>query len=60
MSGIRDFIAAHRKAIIFAVAAIVVIFTDDNTAQEVAGIVGTVLGYLVPNDEMATKRIYRK
>ena len=55
-----DWLNAHRKAIVFAVAAVVVIFTDDQTAQEVAGVVGTILGFLVPNDQEAVARIYKR
>lgn len=55
-----DFIKAHRKTIVAAVAAVVVIFADDQTAQEVAAVVGTILGFLVPNDQDAIDRIYRR
>lgn len=43
-------IAKRRKGIVAAIAAVLVLFLDADTAKEVAGVIGAVLTYLVPND----------
>lgn len=58
MSKIRDYIAAHRKALLAAVTAVAVLLFDSETAQIISGAVGTLLTLLVPNDPAAVGRIY--
>jgi hypothetical protein len=55
-----DYINAHRKAIIAAIAAIVVIFVPDATPDMIAAIVGAILTAVVPNDQAAVERVYGK
>ena len=55
-----DFIRAHRKAIIAAVAGVLVIFLDADTAKEVAGGLGAALTWAVPNDAAAVERVYHR
>lgn len=53
-----DWLKAHRKGIIAAVSAVLVLFLDADTAKEISGVVGAILTVLVPNDEDAIHRIY--
>lgn len=55
-----DWINAHRKAILAAIGAVLVLVVDENTVQQVVGIVDAVLILLVPNDQAAIERIYRR
>jgi hypothetical protein len=55
-----DWLKAHAKFIPAAVAAVLVIFLDDATAQGISAAVGAVLTYLVPNDVAASERIYHR
>jgi hypothetical protein len=55
-----DYINAHRKAIIAAIGALLVIFVDDATAQTIAAALDAVLVLAVPNDQAAVERVYRK
>lgn len=56
----KDWVNAHRKALLAAVGAIVIIFADDATVTEVTTVVETVLLWLVPNDQDAIDRIYHR
>lgn len=53
-----DWFNAHRKLIIVAITAVLAVFLDDQTAQEVAGAIGVVLAWLIPNDEAAVAALY--
>jgi hypothetical protein len=44
-----DWIHARRKAIVAAIAAVLVVFLDESTAKEIAAAAGAVLTYAVPN-----------
>jgi hypothetical protein len=55
-----DWLKAHAKFIPAAVAAVLVIFLDDATAQGISAAVGAVLTYLVPNDPVAVARVYHR
>lgn len=43
-------INAHRKGILAAIAAVVVLVVDEETAQSIVAVAGAVLTYLVPNE----------
>lgn len=60
MQKIRRYVRAHRKAIIAAVTAIVVLIADAETADKVAGAVGLGLLIVVPNDQDAIRAVYHK
>lgn len=45
----RAWIAKRRKGIVAAVAAVLVLFLDAETAKEISAAVGAVLTYAVPN-----------
>lgn len=55
-----DFIRAHRKGILAALTAVLVLVVDAETADKVVGAVGLVLTIVVPNDQDAIERVYRK
>lgn len=55
-----DFIAAHRKGILAAITAVLVLVLDQETVDKVVGIVGVLLTILVPNDQVAVDRIYHR
>ena len=43
-------IAAHRKGILAAVGAVVVLVVDEETAQSIVAVAAAILTYLVPNE----------
>lgn len=51
---------AHRKVILAAITAVLVIFVDDQTAQDITAGIGAVLVYLVPNDQAAVEAVYSR
>lgn len=55
-----DYIAAHRKALLTALTAVLVLFLDADVAQTIAAALGTLLVLVVPNDQAATQRVYHK
>lgn len=54
-----DLLHAHRKAILAAVAIVLVQFVDSETADWIVAALGTLLVGAVPNDHAASDRIYR-
>lgn len=58
MSKIRDYVAAHRKALIVAAGAVLVLFVDPATADKIIGGLTVALTLLVPNDQAAVARVY--
>ena len=54
------YIRAHRKALLAALAAVLILFFPSATVDEVVSIVGAFLILIVPNDQAAVARIYRK
>ena len=54
-----DLIAAHRKAILTALTAVLIQVVDADTADWIVASVGTLLTLLVPNNEDAKRRVYR-
>lgn len=58
MNKVRDYIAAHRKALVVALGGVLILFVDKETADEIIGGVTLALTILVPNDAGATARIY--
>lgn len=59
MQKVKDYINAHRKAIIAVVVAVFVLVVPGATPDMVAAFVGAVLTFLVPNDQAAVARVYR-
>lgn len=57
---ISDYIAAHRKAILAAIGAVLIWFVDDATVDAVVATVDTLLVLLVSNDPAAVARVYRR
>lgn len=55
-----DWISAHRKVLLAAIAAVLVIFVDEQTAQDIVAGIGALLVFLVPNDQAAVQRIYHR
>lgn len=55
-----DVIKAHRKGILAILTAVLVLVVDQETADKLVGAVGVLLTILVPNDEAAVERVYRK
>lgn len=55
-----DWLSAHRKAILAAVAAVLILVVDQETADIIVAVVGSLLTLLVPNDQQAVNRIYHK
>jgi len=55
-----DWIDAHRKAILAAIGAVLILVLDENTTQEIVAIVDTILLFVVPNDQGAIDRIYHR
>lgn len=55
-----DYLQAHRKAIVAAIAAVLVLVVDQETADKIVGAVGVLLTLLVPNDEGAIQRVYHR
>lgn len=57
---LRDYIAAHYKAIIVAVGAVLVLVVDAETADKIIGALTIVLTIIVGNDPDAVDRVYRR
>jgi hypothetical protein len=57
---VKDYINAHRKALIAAVVAVVIVVAPDADADMIAAIVGALLTLLVPNDQVAIQRVYHR
>ncbi len=55
-----DYINAHRKAILAALGAVLVLIVDEETAQTVIAAVDALLVLLVPNDQGAVERVYHR
>lgn len=55
-----DFVRAHRKGILVAITAILVIFLAADQAKEISAGIGAILTVVVPNDEEAIKRVYHR
>lgn len=60
LSHLLDLVAAHRKAILTGLGLLLVQWFDSETVDWIVVAVDTVLVGLVPNDERAKRRIYRK
>ena len=56
----RDYVAAHRKAIIAGAALLSVQEVDSETVDWVVSVLGVALTLLTPNDAAAKFRIYKK
>jgi len=59
MDYLSDLIHAHRKLLIAAIAGVLALVLDAETAKEVAGAIGVILVGVIPNDGAASDRIYR-
>lgn len=57
---IRDYIAAHRKALLVALGAVLVLVVDAEIADKIVGAVTLALTLVVPNDQDAIDRVYRR
>lgn len=55
-----DLIRGHRKGILAVLTAVLVVVVDQETADTIVGAVGVLLTVLVPNDQDAVDRVYRK
>jgi hypothetical protein len=55
-----DYISAHRKAILAAIGAVLVGIVDSATADAIIGGIDALLVLLVPNDDVARDRVYRR
>lgn len=55
-----DYIQAHRKALLALVAAVLVFVVDAESADRIIVAVNAVLILIVPNDQAAVARIYRR
>lgn len=53
-----DWIAAHRKALLAALTAVLVLVVDQDTVDKIIGAVGVLSTWLIPNDEAAAARLY--
>lgn len=58
MTKLRDYVAAHRKALIALAGLLAIQFLDSDTADWVALVVTVLLDLTVPNDQAAVDRIY--
>ena len=54
------YIRAHRKALLAALAAVLILFFPSATVDEIVSIVGAFLVLIVPNDPAAVAKIYRR
>lgn len=54
-----DLIQAHRKALLAALALVLVQVVDSNTADWIVAVVGVLITGATPNDHAASDRIYR-
>lgn len=57
---IKLYIRAHRKGILAALTAVLVLVVDQETADKLVAAAGVILTIVVPNDEVAVHRVYRK
>ena len=57
---VSTYIRAHRKALLAALSAILILFFPSATVDEIVSIVGAVLVLIVPNDPAAVAKIYRR
>jgi hypothetical protein len=57
---VLDYIQAHRKAILAAIGAVLVGIVDSATADAIIGGLDALLVLIVPNDEEAKAKVYRK
>ena len=57
---VSTYVRAHRKALLAALAAVLILFFPSATVDEIVSIVGAFLILIVPNDQAAVARIYRK
>lgn len=57
---ITTYIRAHRKALLAALSAVLILFLDSATTDEIVSGVGALLILIVPNDQAAVAAIYRK
>lgn len=55
-----DLIRAHRKALLALAGALLIQFVDSETADWIVATLDTFLVVLVPNDQAASDRVYRK
>lgn len=55
-----DWIRAHRKGLLAALTAVLVLVVDPATADKIIGGVGVLLTILIPNDPAAIDRLYRR
>lgn len=60
MPALLDLIDAHRKVLFTALTAFLIQYVDNATADWIVTGVGIALTFLVPNDEEAKRRVYRK
>lgn len=56
----KDWLSAHRKAILAAIGAVAVLVVDEETAQSIIAFVDAALVLIVPNDQAAIDRVYRR
>ena len=57
---ISTYIRAHRKALLAALSAVLILFLDSATTDEIVSGVGALLILVVPNDPAAVAQIYRR
>lgn len=57
---ISTYIRAHRKALLAALSAVLILFLDSATTDEIVSGVGALLILVVPNDQAAVAAIYRR
>jgi len=58
MGTVRTWIAAHRKALLAAIAAVAILFVPEATVDMIIAFVGAGLTFFVPNDPAAVEQIY--
>lgn len=59
-ASLLDYVSAHRKAILTALTALLIQVVDADTVDWIVAAVGTLLTLLVPNNEDAKRRVYRR
>jgi hypothetical protein len=60
MQQVLDVLRAHRKVILAALSVVLIQVVDQDTADWIIAVVGTLLVGGVPNDEAAKDRIYHR
>jgi hypothetical protein len=55
-----DWIRAHRKGLLAALTGVLLLVLDQESADKIAGAAGVLLILLVPNNQEAATRIYRR